>query len=100
MWHRSPDVAVVESPGRVVVLDLTTPETAQPFVMEGSAHAIWQALDEQPSTDQVIERVASDFGIPAAEVGRDVLAFLAELQARGLASQCPRGPGDTGADPD
>ena len=85
MWRRNPDVAVVESPGRVVVLDLTTPQTARPFVMEGSAYAIWQALDEPRPRRPVVERVAADFGIPAAEVEPDVLAFLAELESRGLA---------------
>jgi len=89
VWRRHPDVALVESPGRVVVLDLTTPQTARPFVMEGSAHAIWQALDDQPTTDQVVQRVAADFGAPAAEVAPDVLTFLAELESRGLVSRAP-----------
>lgn len=100
VWLRNPDVAVVASPGRVVVLDLTTPQTARPFAMEGPAHAIWQALDDRPTTDQVIERVAADFGIPAAEVEPDVRAFLAELATRGLATTSPVGTGDTEADPD
>ena len=89
MWHRQPDVAVVESPGRVVVLDLTPPQPARPFVMEGSAHAIWQALDHEPTTAQVVDRVAADFGIPAAEVEPDVVIFLAELESRGLVSRVP-----------
>ena len=97
MWHRNPDVALVESPGRVVVLDLTTPQTARPFVMEGSAHAIWRALDLHPTADQVVARVAADFGIPAAEVEPDVLTFLAELESRGLASKSLRSAGDMGA---
>lgn len=83
-----------------MVLDLTTPETARPFVMEGSAYAIWRALDEPASTDQVVERVAADFGIPAAEVEPDVLAFLAELESRGLATPSPVGTGDMAARPD
>jgi hypothetical protein len=100
VWRRNPDVAVVESPGRVVVLDLTTPQTARPFAMEGSAHAIWRALAEQSTTDQVVQRVAADFGIPAAEVEPDVLTFLADLESRGLASRSPRSTGDMGARPD
>jgi hypothetical protein len=97
IWTRSPDVAMVESPGRAVVLDLATPETAKPLAMEGSAYAIWQALAEQPTTDQVVERVAADFGVPAAELEPDVLSFLAVLESRGLASRSPHGVADTGA---
>ncbi|NYG07549.1 hypothetical protein BJ986_002036 [Phycicoccus badiiscoriae] len=89
VWRLEPDLAVVESPGRVVVLDLTTPRTARPFVMEGSAHAIWQALDGRPTTDQLVARVAAAFGLPAADVEPDVLGFLAELESRGLVSRVP-----------
>ena len=101
VWLRNPDTAVVESPGRVVVLDLRTPQTARPFA-EGPAYAVWQALAEQSTTDRVVERVAADFGIPAADVELDVRAFLAELESRGLASTSPRGTGGrdgTGLDP-
>ena len=95
VWRRHPDLAVVESPGRVVVLDLTTPATARPFVMEGSAHAVWQALDDQPTTDQVVQRVAADFGAPVGDVEPDVLAFLAELESRGLVARIPGDPSMT-----
>ena len=94
VWLRNPDVAVVESPGRVVVLDLTTPQTAMPFAMEGSACAIWRAMAEPSTTDQIVARVAADFGAPAAEVERDVLTFLGELESRGLASRSPRDAAD------
>ena len=87
---------MVESPGRVVVLDLRTPQTARPFAMEGPAYAIWQALAEQSTTEKVVERVAAHFGIPAAEVEPDVRAFLAELESRGLAFTSLRGTGGTG----
>lgn len=99
VWRRNADVAVVESPGRVVVLDLTTPQTARPFAMEGSAWAIWQALAEPSTTAQIVERVAADFGAPAAEVEPDVVTFLAELESQGLASASPRDAPDMGPVP-
>jgi hypothetical protein len=99
VWRRNPDVAVVESPGRVVVLDLTTPQTATPFAMEGSACAIWQAMAEPSTTNRIVERVAADFGAPAAEVEPDVLTFLAELESRGLATRSPRRAAGTGPAP-
>jgi coenzyme PQQ synthesis protein D (PqqD) len=90
---------MVESPSRVVVLDLTAPETATPLAMEGSAYAIWQELAVPSTTDQVLERVAAAFGVPRAELEPDVLSFLDVLESRGLASRSPRGVADTGPRP-
>ena len=84
LWRRRPDVAVVESPGRVVLLPLEDPVSARPFVMEGPAAAIWQALDEPATAAEVVARVAVDFGVPAAEVEGDVMQFLVELRERRL----------------
>jgi hypothetical protein len=91
VWTRSADVAVVQSPGRVVVLDLSDPTTARPQVMEGPAAAIWNALDEPRTPAEVVALVAAGFGLPDAEVEADVEAFLAELRDKGLA-----GPSSTG----
>ena len=84
LWRRSPDVAVVDRGARVVVLSLADPATARPLVLEGPAAAIWHALDEPGTTAQVAERVAADFGLPAAEVGTDVATFIGELRRSGL----------------
>lgn len=84
LWRRRPDVAVVESPGRVVLLPLEDPVSARPLVMEGPAAAIWQALGEPATAAEVVARVAVDFGVPAAEVEGDVMQFLAELLERRL----------------
>jgi hypothetical protein len=75
---------VVDHGDRVVVLPLAEPTTARPLVMEGSAVAIWHALDEPGTTAQVVARVAADFGFPAAEVRGDVETFLGLLAARDL----------------
>jgi hypothetical protein len=84
LWSRNPGFAVVESPGRVGVLDLGEVTAARPLVMEGPAAAIWSALETPGTTVQVVERVAHDFGLPAAEVADDVRGFLDDLCARGL----------------
>jgi hypothetical protein len=99
VWTRSPEVAVVESPGRVVVLALAHPTTARPLVMEGPAAAIWHALAEPATVAQVAELVAADFGVPATEVDGDVATFVADLESRGLLSQSVRGAQDTGRSP-
>ena len=84
MWRRSPDVPVFDDDTRVVVLGLADPATARPLVMEGPAAAIWHALAEPGTTAQVVERVASDFGLPATEVETDVTTFILELRRRRL----------------
>jgi hypothetical protein len=77
---------VVDHGARVVVLDLSALQTAHPLVMEGPAAAIWHALSEPRTAEQVTAAVAADFGLPATEVEADVATFLATLQDRGLAS--------------
>ena len=84
LWRRNPDCAVVDHGDRVVVLPLTDPATARPLVMEGSAVAVWHALDEPGTSAQVVARVAADFGFPAAEVRSDVETFLELLAARDI----------------
>jgi hypothetical protein len=84
VWRRSPDVAVVDGDTRVVVLGLADPATARPLVMEGPAAAIWHALAEPGTAAQVVQRVASDFGLPATEVETDVTTFIVELRRRRL----------------
>jgi hypothetical protein len=86
LWVRATEVAVVDHGPRVVVLDLSDPRTARPLVMEGPAAAIWHALSEPRTTEQVVAAVASDFGLPATEVEADVRGFLTTLRERGLAA--------------
>jgi hypothetical protein len=83
-WRRSPDLAVVDHGERVVVLAQSEPATARPLVLEGPAVTIWRALDEPGTTSEVVARVAADSGFPAAEVRRDVEAFLERLDVIGL----------------
>jgi hypothetical protein len=99
-WTRSPDVAVVDHGERVVVLDLSDPTVARPLVLEGPAAAIWHALDDPGTTEQVTARVAADFGLPAAEVSADVETFLALLASRRLAriERAPRSDRHKGED--
>jgi Coenzyme PQQ synthesis protein D (PqqD) len=89
LWTRSTDVAVVDDGDRVVVLDLRALHAAHPLVMEGPAAAIWHALSQRRTAEQVTAAVAVDFGLPATEVEADVVTFLATLQERGLATVSP-----------
>lgn len=82
-WSHSPDVAYVEEEDRVVLIELTRPADP-PQILNGSAAAIWLAVDGQRDEDAVIDHVAHAYGVEGVEVAADVRTFLAELDARGL----------------
>ncbi|MCS5713752.1 PqqD family protein [Herbiconiux sp. CPCC 205716] len=89
-WHSSDDDGGAggsggAGAGRVAVLDLAE-VGAVPFVLEGSAAAIWTAVFEHgdEGADGVVAAVAERFDLEPADVRADVDAFLAELVQRRL----------------
>lgn len=82
-WHRSPDLAVVESEGRVAVLHLAH-LGRDPLILEGTAHAIWRALTAYDDLDALNAAVAADFGMDPADTRDQVLSFLESLEAAGV----------------
>lgn len=83
VWRHNEDVAVVDSGDRVVVLDLAS-LAVPPRILEGSAAAIWRAVDGERATPEVVESVAESVGVKAAEIEADVVTFLASLASAGL----------------
>jgi hypothetical protein len=51
---------------------------------------IWQLLEQQRSCQEIARRLAHDHGIPIDRAHRDVVAFVAALEARGLVTGEPR----------
>ena len=74
----SPDVDHLAFGDEVLVFD---GELLQRLV--GSAAAIWGRIDGVRSSERIIRDLAKDFG-SAAELAKDVPAFLAELERAGL----------------
>jgi len=83
VWRHRGEVAAVDSGDRVAVLDLTS-LAVPPRILEGPAAAIWRAVDGERATPEVAQAVAQSFGVEAAEIEADVLAFLASLSSAGL----------------
>jgi len=83
VWRHTEDVAVVDSGDRVAVLDLAS-LAVPPRILEGSAAAIWRAVDGERTALQVVESVAKSFGAETAEIKADVVTFLASLASAGL----------------
>ncbi|MBO0982887.1 PqqD family protein [Rathayibacter sp. SD072] len=77
-WSRSSSIAYVENATRVVLLELTT-DPPVPLVLEDTALAIWQDLEDRPTTLILLERLAERFGQPVNVIEQDVRRFLSEL---------------------
>jgi hypothetical protein len=83
VWQRSGSTAYVETPERVVVLDLDHLDLP-PYVFEGSAAQVWACLDGVRTEAEVVSDLADAFGAPAEEVGLDVRGFIDRLADLGL----------------
>jgi Coenzyme PQQ synthesis protein D (PqqD) len=85
-WLREPDLAAVASEDRVVVLRLTALERP-PLILEGSAAAIWAAVEQPRTLEEIAAVVAAGFGSAPADIARDVARFLGLLEAEGLVAR-------------
>lgn len=83
VWRHKGDVAVVDSGDRIAVLDLAS-LADPPRILEGSAAAIWRAVDGGRAAPEVVESVAESFGVETAEIEADVVTFLLSLASAGL----------------
>ena len=83
IWRRADDLAFVASPDRVVLILLRQLERP-PLILEGSAAAIWSAVDGRRTTLDVIDEVATLLAVDGLEIHDDVAGFLATLEDEGL----------------
>jgi hypothetical protein len=83
VWRRSGSTAYVESPDRVVVLDLDHLDL-QPYVFEGSAAQVWACVDGDRTETEIVDDLAQTYGVPAEVVHGDVRQFIDRLRDLGL----------------
>jgi hypothetical protein len=83
VWRRASATAYVDSPDRVVVLDLDHLDLP-PYVFEGSAAQIWAAVDGERSEAEIVADLAEAFQAPVDVVTADVRHFVDRLQDLGL----------------
>jgi hypothetical protein len=50
---------------------------------------IWQLIDQQVGCQEIASRIARDYDVPLERAQRDVITFVAALEARGLVSPEP-----------
>jgi hypothetical protein len=90
VWRRATGTAYVESPERVVVLDLEHLDRA-PYVFEGSAAQVWACVDGDRTESDIVTDLAEAFQIPVDVVTADVRQFVDRLADLGLIVPDARG---------
>ena len=83
VWMQSSSLAQVPSEGRVAMIDLDR-LADPPMVLEGTAAAIWAAIDGRRTVAEVVDLVAEEYALAADDIRTVVEAFLADLAERGL----------------
>ena len=83
IWRRADDLAFVASPDRAVLMLLRQLQRP-PLILNGTAAAIWSAVDGARTTDDVIDEVAALLAVDSLEIHDDVAGFLGTLQDEGL----------------
>ena len=91
VWVRATSTAYVESPERVVVVDLDHLELP-PYVFEGTAAQVWGCLDGDRTEDEIVADLAEAYDAPVAVVEPDVRAFVERLRGLGLIVPRDRDP--------
>lgn len=81
--QRDPAIAWVGDSDRVVLLDPRA-ATPEPVSLEGSAATIWVGIDGVRSVEELLEKIALDFGVSAESVRGEIAQFVSELHARHL----------------
>jgi hypothetical protein len=82
--HRTADLAVIDRHDRVVVLDLRRIDDPRPCQLEGTALAVWRAIDGVRDRDAVVAVLAADYAVEVGDIGADIDGFLVELERLGL----------------
>jgi Coenzyme PQQ synthesis protein D (PqqD) len=83
LWRHAEHTAYVESPERVVVLDLDHLDRP-PYVFEGSAAVVWTCVDGDRTESEIIADLAKAYEVEASVVAVDVRQFVDRLRDLGL----------------
>ena len=83
VWRHADAAAYVESPERVVVVDLDHLDLP-PYVFEGSAAQVWMCVDGDRTETEIVTDLAEAYDVPAEVVTPDVRQFVDRLRDLGL----------------
>lgn len=83
VWRRSPALAAIEGPSRVVLLHLDHVDVPA-RILEDTAALIWHAIDGLRDSAAIASAVAAAFEVDGAAVQGHVEQFLDDLRAAEL----------------
>ena len=86
-FRPSPAVRASISPDGLVLLDVAAGAV---FAANPVGARIWQLLDEQRTTPEIVRQLVRDYDVAADRAEGDVAAFVAALVARGLLTEQAR----------
>lgn len=82
----SPDVVFRELEGEAVILNL---ETGIYFGLNATGVRMWQLIETHRRLDAVLAALEHEFDAPAAQLERDLLAWVTQVEGQGLLRQEP-----------
>ena len=85
-WQKAEPLAWQSVQDEAVILDM---EKQMLRGLNASAWRIWELIDGQRGTRDIVEAYASHFKIPVERAHHDVSAFLKQLEDRSLARRVP-----------
>lgn len=83
---RSAELIETEIDGEMVALDV---ERGTCLGFNSTAWRIWALIEEPRTLSAIVDRLAEEFDVDAAECARDVEALLADLREQGLVRLTP-----------
>lgn len=75
------EVAHREIEGQILIL---RPDDSFLYTLNGSGKLIWLGIAKKKKLSSIIKSVSKEFGIPDETARLDVLAFVRELEAKGI----------------
>jgi hypothetical protein len=91
VWRHHPDLAVVDSPGRVALVSLDRLDEP-PVLLTDTGAAVWELLDGRRTVGEVVGLLAAEVGLEPAEIRADVAGFVQQLAERALVAPVRPGP--------
>jgi hypothetical protein len=90
-WNQAHDVVTRRIAGETVLVPVTSGAADLNFIYTANevATMIWESLDGQKSVNQIVEFICSEYEVLSEEAAKDVIDFVAALEAAGLVRSDP-----------
>jgi coenzyme PQQ synthesis protein D (PqqD) len=85
-WKRDERTLSRAAPGLLVLLG---PDGGAPVVLRGTGVAVWLALDQPHSTEELGNRLAAEFDTDSAAITSDIEPMIVRLGAIGVLRPVP-----------